>query len=125
MVHDLDVYAFALPTVDGWLSGDDRAFVFRVVDGDGTAVDISNATVKWGLYQRPYQSDPADAVLTGDDSGVEIVTDNRVDTTAGVFEVRIDGSATADRWGRYWHRPRVEQADDSVATWRGKVVIEA
>ena len=124
-MNDLNIYAFALPTVDNWLSGDDRTFVLRVVDDDGNAVDISTATVTWALYLRPYNDDPTDAVLTGDDSSIEIVTDDRVDTTEGVFEVRIGGDATVDRWGQFWHRPRVEQADGSVATWRGEIVVEA
>ena len=124
-MNDLNIYAFALPTVDGWLSGDDRVFVLRVVDDDGNAVDISTATVSWALYHRPYNDDPTDAVLTGDDSSIEIVTDDRVDTTEGVFEVRIGSDATVDRWGQFWHRPRVEQVDGSVATWRGEIVVEA
>lgn len=125
MPHQLSQYVSELPAVEDWLSGDDRALVFEVVDSDGDPVDISNATVEWALYNRPYNDDPNDAVLTGDDSGVEIVTDNRVDTTAGLWEVRVDGAATSDRWGEYWQRPRVTQSDDSTASWRGTVIIEA
>ena len=125
MVHELSQYAFALPTVDEWLSGDDRALVFQVVDAEGNPVDISNATVAWALYTRPYTNDPADAVLTGDDSGVELVTDSRVDSANGEWEVRVDGAATDDIYGEYWHRPSVEQADGSEASWRGRVVLTA
>lgn len=124
-MHDLSLYAFELPTIEEWLSGDDRTLAFQVTDDTETGVDISNATVEWGLWARPYQDADADAVLTGADSGVEIVTDNRVDTTVGEFEVRIDGDVTADEYGAYWHRPRVIQQDGTEASWRGKAVLTA
>jgi len=125
MPHQLDRFAFELPTVDEWLSGDDRVLQFVVTDGDGDPVDISTATVEWGLWDRAYEDDPADAVLTGDDSGVELVTDSRVDSENGEWEVRIDGAASADLYGTYWHRPAVEQSDGSKASWRGKISITA
>jgi hypothetical protein len=124
-MHELSQYVSELPTVEDWLSGDDRALVFEVVDSTGDPVDISGASVAWALYEREYNDDPTNAVLTGDDSGVELVTDSRVDITAGEWEVRIDGAATSDEWGQYWHRPSVEQSDGSTATWRGEVIIEA
>jgi nitrogen fixation protein FixH len=124
-MHELSQYTSELPTVDDWLAGDDRALVFQVVDGDGTAVDITGATVEWGLFERPYESDAGVAVLSEADSDVELVTDNRVNLEEGVWEVRVDGDATASLWGEYYQRPRVEQTDGSVASWRGEVVLEA
>lgn len=124
-MHELSQYSAELPAVEGWLAGDDRALVFRVVDGDGDPVDISGATVSWALFERPYQTDPADAVLSGDDSGVELVTDNRVDTAGGEWEVRVDGAATEALWGSYWHRPEVVQQDGSTASWRGEAILTA
>lgn len=123
--HQLSQYVSDLPAVEDWISGDDRALVFQVVDSDGNPVDITGATVAWALYERPYQDDPAEAVLTGSDSGVELVTDSRVDLTEGVWEVRVDGAATAEEWGAYHHRPSVEQTDGSTASWRGPVTITA
>jgi hypothetical protein len=114
-----------LPEVSEWLSGDDRTLVFQVVDGDGNPVDISTASVEWNLYERAYNDDPTNAVLSGTDSGVELVTDTRVDTTNGEWEVRIDGAATADLYGTYYHRPAVEQTDASSASWRGEITITA
>ena len=125
MPHQLDRFAFELPEIDSWLSGDDRALVFQVVDSDGTPVDISTATVEWFLFDRAYQDNPANAVLTGDDSGVELVTDSRVDSENGVWEVRIDGAASEDLYGGYYHRPAVEQSDGSRASWRGSLTITA
>ncbi|AGC34573.1 hypothetical protein HSTV1_28 [Haloarcula sinaiiensis tailed virus 1] len=124
-MHELTHYSFTLPDVDEWLSGDSRELAFRVVGADGNGVDITNATVSWSLFDREYMDDPADAVLTGDDSSVEIVTDNRVDSEAGEFEVRLDPAATEDLWGTYWHRPEVKQSDETTASWRGEVVVTA
>lgn len=125
MPHELTQYVAELPTVEDWISGDDRTLAFQVVDANGDAVDISNATVEWELYVRAYEDDPANAVVTGSDSGVELVTDNRVDTSNGEWEVRIDGSVTADEWGEYHQRALVTQSDGTTATWRGRVVIGA
>jgi len=125
MATDLDIATGDdLPTVE-MLAGDSRTLAFQVVDADGTGVDISGATVTWGLFAREYLDDPADAELTGGDSGVEIVTDARVETTNGEFEVRLAPGATEDIWGRYYHRPEVEQQDGSVASWRGPLIIES
>jgi hypothetical protein len=125
MVHETSIYVADLPTVEDWISGDDRTLAFHVVDGTGSAVDISSATVTWSLYGRPYNDDPSNAELTEADSGVEVVTDNRVDTTNGEYEVRIDGEATDGLWGEYWQRPIVEQTDGTEATWIGRVIITA
>ena len=125
MPHNLDIYAFELPVVEDWLSGDNRTLAFVVVDGNGDPVDISGATVEWNIYERPYIDDPTEAVLSGDDADVELVTDSRVDTSAGQWEVRIDGEATDDHWGEFWQRPRVEQSDGTEASWRGRVVVTA
>jgi len=125
MAHDLTQYAFELPDIEEWLAGDDRTIAFQVVQADGSPVDISGATVEWSLFDRAYETDTTDAVLDGNDSGVELVTDNRVNTADGEWEVRLDGAATADIWGEYYHRPRVEQSDGTEASWRGEVVLTA
>jgi hypothetical protein len=124
-MHELSQFAFELPDIEEWLVGDDRTLAFQVVDGQGDPVDISGATVSWGLYDRIYQDDPADAVLDDSDSGVELVTDTRVDTTAGEWEVRVDGEATDGIYGRKYHRPRVEQPDGSEASWVGTAILTA
>lgn len=124
-MHELSQYVSELPRIENWLAGDDRALVFQVVDGDGDAIDITSATVSWALFERRYERDPNVSVLSGDDSGVELVTDNRVDPTNGKWEVRIDSGATDELWGSYTQRPEVEQADGTVASWRGEIVLEA
>jgi len=126
MAHQVSIYDSELPDVEDYISGDDRTLAFRVVDADGNAVDISNATVSWSLHSRAYQDSSDSTVLDGSDSGVELVTDTRVDTTNGEWEVRIDGEATEDGiYGDYYQRPKVEQQDETVASWRGKIIVEA
>ena len=125
-MHDLTIYDYDLPAIEDFLSGDSRSLTFTVVDAAGDPVDISNATVSWSMSERAYQDASDSTVLDGSDAGVELVTDSRVDTTAGEWEVRIDPAATEDDiYGTYYHRPVVEQADGSTATWRGKLVITA
>lgn len=123
MPHQLSQYDFELPAIDEWLSGDNRTLAFTVVGADGNGVDISASTVEWRLFSRPYHDDAADAVLDGSDAGVELVTDDRVDTTIGEWEVRVSSTATEGLWGGYWHRPIVTQLDGSRASWRGRVEI--
>lgn len=125
MPHNLTQYAFELPDVDEWLAGDDRTLAFQVVDANGNGVDISGATVSWALFDRAYETDSADAVLDGSDSGVDLVTSGSVDSTIGEWEARIDGEATDDLWGKYLQRPMVEQSDGTEASWRGEVVLTA
>jgi hypothetical protein len=125
-MHDLTMFDYSLPDIDDWLSGDSRTLAFTVVDADGNAVDISAATVSWTLHNRAYQDASDSTVLSGSDSGVELVTDSRVDTANGEWEVRVSDDATTDDiYGEYFHRPVVEQADGSVAAWRGRIVISA
>lgn len=124
-MHELNQYDFTLPDIDEWLAGDDRTLAFQVTDAAGNGVDISQATIEWGLFDRPYVSDPAAAVIDGGDTDVEIVTDSRVDTTVGEFEVRIASTATEDLYGTFSQRPVVTQADGSSASWIGAVTMTA
>jgi nitrogen fixation protein FixH len=125
MPHQLDRYVDELPDIEDWIAGDDRVLAFVVVDSNGDPVDITGATVEWALFERPYETDSADAVLDGSDSDVELVTDNRVDLTNGEWEVRVDGSATEDIWGAYTHRPKVTDADGNTASWIGTIDLRA
>lgn len=125
MVHDVSLYDFELPEVDDWIAGDDRVLAYTVTDADGNGVDISSATITWGLFDRAYETDSADAVLDETDGDVTIDTSGDVDPTAGEFEVVVDGSATADEWGEYYQRPSVESSAGEVSSWRGEVTLEA
>lgn len=124
-MHNLSLYDFELPSVEDFLAGDNRVLAFQVVDDEGAGVDISNASVEWRLFERAYQDEQADVVISGSDSSVELVTDNRVDTSIGEWEVRLDPAATNDLWGEYYHRPKVVQSDGSTASWRGIIELTA
>jgi hypothetical protein len=124
-MHELEQYQFELPRIEDALAGDSRTLAFQVVDGDGDGVPISAATISWALFDRKYQSDPADAILSDADSDVSLVTSGSVDPTVGEFEVSLAPAATADTWGEFYHRPEVEQADGSIVSWRGELVLTA
>lgn len=125
MPHTASPTDFTLATIDDFLAGDSREIAFQVVDANGNGVPISNATVEWRLFARDYQTGDSDATLTGDDSNVEIVTDNRADTSVGEFEVRLDPAATEDLYGKFYQRPKVIQSNGDEATWRGELIISA
>lgn len=125
MPHDLSLYDFKLPSIEDWISGDDRTLAFQVTDDQSNGIDVSGATITWLLADREYVDDPADAVLTESDSGVSIDTSGSIDPTVGEFEVVVDGEATDDKWGRYYHRPRVEAGDGTVSSWLGEAIITA
>jgi len=124
-MHETSIYSAELPDITGWLAGDDRTIAFQVTDENGDGVDIDLATVSWSLFEREYQTESSDAVISGSDSDVELVTDSRVDTSIGEWEVRVDGEATSDEYGEYYHRPEVEMDDGTVSKWIGRIVISA
>jgi hypothetical protein len=124
-MHDLSVSVFDLPDTEQWFAGDSRALEFQVVDGNGDPVPIPGATITWALFERAYQTDPADAVLSDGDAGVTVRTADIVDPEQGEFEVRVTPQATEGLYGEFYQRPVVEQSDGSTAAWRGSVVVEA
>lgn len=125
MPHDLSLYDFKLPSIEDWISGDDRTLAFQVTDDQSNGVDVSGATITWLLADREYVDDPADAVLTESDSGVSIDTSGSIDPTVGEFEVVVGGAATDELWGQYHHRPKVEAGDGTVSSWLGEIKLTA
>jgi len=123
MPTTLDPTRFELPAIEGWPAGDSRQLSFTVEQG-GTPKDITNDTVEWYLLKRPYH-DLADAILSGESSGVEIFRDTVVDPTAGEFRVDVDEDATANEWGEYWQLVVVDPPGGSRQTWRGGVTLES
>ena len=121
MPNELDTTRKELPPIRDALSGDSRQLAFTVVDGDGNSVDISDADVEWSLHTRAYAA--SETVLDGDDASVTIQTDGVIDPEEGEFRVDIDASASETLYGDYYHRPRIEQADGSVASWLGEIVL--
>ena len=115
-----DITTMQLDTVEDWLAGDTRELRFSVEDEYGNPVDLSEATITWALFEREYQADPSVALLSQDDDGVSIETNG----SDGAFRVEIDGDASTDLYGQYFHRPIVDR-DDGVASWIGEVIVTA
>lgn len=124
MTHSLDPTRYYLNPVDDWLAGDSRRFEFTVTDSAGNTIDISNYSFEWYLLDNDYDPD-ADAVYDDSNAGIEIVTDSRVDTTVGEFEVRIDEGVTSGEWGDYYQRVVVDPVDDTLQSWEGEVILAA
>lgn len=125
MAHDISIYEFELPDLDDWFAGDSHQIDFAVVE-DGTAVDITNSTLEWRLFERAYETGDAAAVLTDSDSDVTIIdTAPLADPENGEWSVRLDGTATEDLYGDYYMRPVVDPQGFSRASWRGEVTVTA
>ena len=118
----LDPTRFDLPELDEWPAGDSRQLNFTV-ETNGEPKDLSNDTIRWSLLPRPY-SPLSDAVLDGDDAGVDIRTDQVVDPTAGEFRVDIAEGATAGLWGEYFQRVEINPPGDDRQSFAGDVIIE-
>jgi hypothetical protein len=119
---DLAPDAATLPTIDGFPASDSRVLAFTVLLADGTPRDISDDTVEWYLLDKPY-TDIQSPLVSDSDPGVEVVTDSRVDTTAGEFEVRIDEGTLAGEWGSVYQRVRVDAIGETRQSWTGEVVL--
>jgi len=123
MPTTLDPTRFELPAIEGWPAGDSRQLSFSVEQG-GAPKDITADTVAWYLLERPYH-DLAEAVLSGDSTGVDLRTEQVVDPSAGEFRVDVAEDATGELWGEYWQLVVVDPPGGSRQTWRGDVTLEA
>jgi hypothetical protein len=95
--------------------GDTQILPFTVKD-DGTAADLSGATIEWGLYLN------GDRVIDLSTSGVEI--QNR-DNLNGTFEVKIDAGATERLSANgYDEQIRVIDTNGNRSTFDGDVRLQ-
>ncbi len=115
--------SYELPAIDPIVRGDSRRLRFAVTV-DGTPKDITGDTLRWGLFDRAYQSDFATAALSDDDDLVAIRTDPTTDPTAGEFEVTIDEGGFDIPPGEYHQRVVVAPANSSRQTWIGRVIVQ-
>lgn len=121
---DLNADVATIPEIDGFPASDSRRLEFTVLLADGSPRDISNDSVEWYLLDKPYDPD-ADAIVDGTSTGVEIVTDSRVDTTNGEFQIRIGADTLAEEWGPVVQRVRIDAPGDTELSWRGDVILLA
>ena len=107
-----------LPTEE-LVAGESRTFEDTVTE-DGSAKDISGASVSW--YLLPDQGSPnGDAVVSTGDSGV---SSSIVDSANGRIDTTINQGVTDGLAGRYWQRLEVDDTGDGLQKWGGNVYIE-
>ena len=120
---DTTEQGYQIPEIDTIVRGDSRRLTFTVTV-DGVPKDLTGDTLRWGLFDREYQSDFASATLSEADADVAIRTDPIVDPTAGEFEVKIDEGAFDVLAGEYFQRVVVDPANASLQTWVGRLLIQ-
>jgi len=118
----LDATRYSLPDLVEWPAGDSRELNFTV-ETNGAAKDLSDDTITWHLLEKPYDA-LGDAVLSGDDPGVDVRTDAVVDPAAGEFRVDITGGATSGLWGSFTQRIEIDPPGDDTQTFAGDVILE-
>jgi hypothetical protein len=91
-------------------NGDTVSLDFTATDSDGTAFDLTGATIKWQLTSRPG----ATAILTKQSGGTGI---SITDAPGGKFTVAIDPTDTVSvARGRYYHEAQVTDVSTNVST---------
>jgi hypothetical protein len=94
---------------DPYYAGDSLELTFDVDQPDGTAKDLTGATVSWAVASRPGDT-PA---LDDGDAGVTLTIS---DAANGEVTVTVDAGATSDLSGLYYHELEVEDASGAVDT---------
>jgi hypothetical protein len=106
-------------TVRNYQAGDDVRLEVTVTDEDGSAVDLSGATVVWGLARRPT----ADAALvekSTDTGGITIT-----DAASGEFAIEVEATDTEGLEGTFYHEAELTDSGGSVSTvLTGQFVID-
>lgn len=95
--------------------GDTRRLPFSVTEPDGSAQDLTGATLTWRL------GDESDPTLSLDDSGASIVNRTNVD---GAFEIELTATATdAIAPDSYREVLTIEDVSGNVTQFVGRVRI--
>lgn len=98
--------------------GDARVLPFTVTDAEtGNPVDLTDATIEWGLYTRAENTE----VLSLDEQGVEIqVRDN----SNGEFEIKLESTTTSGlELGLYKEYLTITNADNDRTTFIGEIQL--
>jgi len=109
--------------VDDWFANDSKRITFTVTQ-NGSARDISDDEITWGLYEDAYDFDTQTPVLDDTDGTVEIIRDPQFDPLNGKFQVRVEEGTLTDSWGDFWQFVVVDPPAESRQSWRGSVWIE-
>lgn len=85
------------------------------IEENGSAKDITNASVSWHLLNRQGDAN-ADAVLDDGDTDVSASITN---ATNGRVDVELSSGATSDLSGNYWQRLTVTDSNGKEQIWSG------
>lgn len=97
-----------------FVQGDTQIFVVSVVDGDGVAVDLTNAAIE-------YRIGNGDTTLTKTPADDITVTD----AVGGAFEVLLTATETADLERGYRHAVEITDSNGDVSTvLTGSVLVK-
>jgi len=97
-------------------SGDSKNLVVTVKDKSEAAVDLTGASISWGLARSEYAS--AD-ITKSIGSGVTLTN-----TLNGEFEITLDPTDTSGLVGSFYHEAQLIEASGDVSTvLSGKVII--
>lgn len=101
-------------------AGDSRTLTIAVVDGDGAAVDLTGATIEWGLWS---ETDPATLLISkSTSSGIAILTQSG--DTLGKCRVTLSPANTSALQGDYRHEAEVTDGAGNISTTTtGKATI--
>lgn len=110
-----------IPRNDHYVGGESIIWQYTIEKEDGTAKNLSGATVDWYLFNSRGE-DTADALLDTSSNGISVTI---TDAANGKAEVEIDGSATEDlAGGRYWQRLVVVDDSGNTQIWNGDFPIQ-
>jgi hypothetical protein len=108
--------------VEGWRNTDSRTFQYSVTQ-DGEPRDISEDTLSWALYLKPYSQPDVEPLIDETDPGVSIgiaITTGQ----ASEFEVEVAEGAVSDLWGSLYQHVVVDPPDSSRQSFVGEVWLE-
>ena len=94
-----------------FVAGDDTTLTITAKDKDGVVVDLSGATIVWGVKKRLDNASTEFTKSTG--SGITIT-----DATNGVFVVSIDAADTTNLSGYYFHESKITDVTSKVSRLR-------
>lgn len=95
--------------IDDHTSGDTLIIEVEVSNTDGTAKDITSASIEWVLAKRRGGT----AVISKSAAGGGI---SITDAVAGLFEVTIDPADTDSLAGLYFHEAEVTDSAGNIST---------
>lgn len=95
---------------DPYYAGNSLEINESITDENGNALDLSNATVEWGVARRP-----GDSVVIGD-GDAEVTLSIDTPASDGDVTVTVEPGHTSDMDGTYKHEFKVTKDDGTEDT---------